>query len=143
MEIPLLQSKLYVYYGDQPFLVGGFPLSQLVFNAFGSLLGAVVITRLAWYFTGARRLLLLVVPFVTFMSSWAVGMPLFLILGTDAAHGVRMLAAAVSAALGLLGIDVLIRFGTGQSRLSPPNALAPNTTERPSTPVVGHSAVGS
>ncbi|CDO90289.1 hypothetical protein [Mycobacterium triplex] len=130
MEIPLLQSKLYVYYGDQPFLVGGFPLSQLVFNAFGSLLGAVVITRLSWFFTGSRRLLLLAVPFVTFMSSWAVGMPLFLVLGTDASHGVRMLAAAVSTTLGLLAIDTLIRLGTGQLRLLPPVPVAPNPTER-------------
>jgi hypothetical protein len=143
MEIPLLQSNLYVYYGDQPFMVGGFPLSQLVFNAFGSLLGAVAVTRYSWFFTGVRQLLLLVVPFVTFMSSWAVGMPLFLILGTDAPHGVRMLAAAVSAALGLIGIDTLIRIGTGQLRLLPPVPLAPNITERSSRADVDHSAVGS
>ena len=129
MEIPLLQSKLYVYYGDQPFMVGGFPLSQLVFNAFGSLLGAVVITRLAWFFTGARQLLLLLVPFATFMSSWAVGMPLFLVLGTDASHGLHMFAAAVSMALGLLGIDGLTRIGTGQWRLLPPQTAATTRNE--------------
>jgi hypothetical protein len=143
MEIPLLQSNLYVYYGDQPFMVGGFPLSQLVFNAFGSLLGAVAITRLSWFFTGARRLLLLAVPFVTFMSSWAVGMPLFLILGTDASHGLRMLAAAVSASLGLLGIDALIRLGTGQLRLLPPGSAVPTTTEPSSEADFNHSAVGA
>jgi hypothetical protein len=120
MEIPLLQSNLYLYYGDQPFRVGGFPLSQLVFNAFGSLLGAVVVTRLSWLFTGARQLLLIFIPFVTFMSSWVVGMPLFLVLGTDASHGLRTFAAAVSMSLGLIGIDTLIRFGTGQLRLIPP-----------------------
>jgi hypothetical protein len=143
MEIPLLQSNLYVYYGDQPFMVGGFPLSQLVFNAFGSLLGAAAITRLSWFFTGARRLLLLAVPFVTFMSSWAVGMPLFLILGTDASHGLRMLAAAVSASLGLLGIDTLIRLGTGQLRLLPPGSAVPNTTEPSSEADFNRSAVGA
>lgn len=141
MEIPLLQSHLYVYYGDQPFLVGGFPLSQLVFNAFGSLLGAVAVTRLSWFFTGRRQLLLLFVPFVTFMSSWAVGMPLFLVLGTDATHGVRLFAAVVSASLGLLGIDILIRLGTGQLRLFPPVTLLPNTTERSSGTDVDRSAV--
>jgi hypothetical protein len=134
MEIPLLQSNLYLYYGDQPFMVGGFPLSQLVFNAFGSLLGAVVITRLSWFFTGVRRLLLVVVPFVTFMSSWVVGMPLFLVLGTDAAHGVRMLAAAVSVALGLAGIDTLIRLGTGEFRLLPPVSATPDTSDVPWQP---------
>ncbi len=143
MEIPLLQSKLYLYYGDQPFVVGGFPLRQLVFNAFGSLLGAVVITGLSWLFTGARRLLLLVVPFVTFMSSWVVGMPLFLVLGTDAPHGVRMLAAVVSMALGLFGIDTLIRFGTGQFRLLPPVAAAQDADGRPLAANPDRSAVGA
>ncbi len=143
MEIPLLQSNLYVYYGDQPFVVGGFPLSQLVFNAFGSLLGAVVITRLSWLFTGPRQLLLLVVPFVTFMSSWAVGMPLFLTLGTDATHGLRMLAAAMSASLGLLGIDTLIRLGTGRLRLIPSVPLVPNTTEHSSGADLDRSTVSA
>jgi hypothetical protein len=143
MEIPLLQSNLYVYYGDQPFVVGGFPLSQLVFNAFGSLLGAVTITRLSWLFTGARRLLLLVVPFVTFMSSWAVGMPLFLVLGTSAPHGVRMIAAAVSASLGLFGIDALIRLGTGQWRLLPPVPAAADPPGRSSQADPARSVVGT
>jgi hypothetical protein len=134
MEIPLLGSHMYVYYGDQPFLVGGFPLSQLVFNACGSLLGAVVVTRLSWWFTGARQLLLLFVPFVTFVSSWVVGMPLFLVLGTDASHGLRAFAAAVSMALGLIAIDTLIRLGTGQLRLLPPAPTAPNTNRRSSPP---------
>ena len=133
MEIPLLGSGLYLYYGDQPFLVGGFPISQLVFNALGSLLGAVVITRLAWLFTGARQLLLLGVPFVTFMSSWVLGMPFFLVLGTDAPHGLRMVAAAVSMALGLIAIDVLIRIGTGEMRLLPTESVATGATSGPKT----------
>jgi hypothetical protein len=142
MEIPLLQSNLYVYYGDQPFLVGGFPLSQVVFNAFGSLLGAVVVTRLSWLFTGARQLLLLLVPFVTFMSSWVVGMPLFLAFGTDASHGVRTFAAAVSMSLGLIGIDTLIRLGTGQLRLLPPVPTVPNTNRRSSAADFDRCVVG-
>jgi len=133
MEIPLLGSGLYLYYGDQPFLVGGFPISQLVFNALGSLLGAVVITRLAWFFTGSRQLLLLGVPFVTFMSSWVLGMPFFLILGTDASHGLRMVAAAVSMALGLIAIDVLIRIGTGEMRLLPAESVKAGGTPGPKT----------
>ncbi|MCV7412445.1 hypothetical protein AWC05_17670 [Mycobacterium florentinum] len=141
MEIPLLQSNLYVYYGDQPFVVGGFPLSQLVFNAFGSLLGAVAVTRFSWFFTGARQLLLLLVPFVTFMSSWAVGMPLFLVLGTDATHGLRMIAAVVSMSLGLVGIDTLIRLGTGQLRRLTPVVALPDTGDKPSGRALDRSAV--
>jgi hypothetical protein len=121
LEIPMLGSGLYVYYGAQPFKVGGFPISWLVINSFGSLLGAVVITRLAWWFTGARRLLMVFVPFATYMSSWVLAMPHFAVTNTDAPNGVRMLAAGLSLVLGLIGIDVLLRIGTGQRRLLPPD----------------------
>ena len=51
LEIPMLSTGLYVYYGDQPFEIGGFPVIWLVINSLGSLFGAVVITRLSWFFT--------------------------------------------------------------------------------------------
>jgi hypothetical protein len=126
LEIPMLSSGLYVYYGDQPFKIGGFPVIWLVINSLGSLFGAVVITRLSWFFTGARQLLLVLVPFATYMSSWVLAMPHFLITNTDAPTGVRMAAAVVSMALGLTAIDVLIRIGTGQQTAriaSPPQPL--------------------
>jgi hypothetical protein len=136
MEIPLLKSGLYLYYGDQPFMIGGFPISQVVFNALGSLLGAVVITRLDWFFTGPRQLLLLFVPFVTFMSSWTLGMPFFLVLGTDAPTPVRYAAAALAMAIGLYAIDVLIRIGTGQLRIARPDDPMPGHPAEPDRPVV-------
>lgn len=71
------------------------------------------------------------------------GYAAFLILGTDASHGLRMLAAAVSASLGLLGIDTLIRLGTGQLRLLPPGSAVPNTTEPSSEADFNRSAVGA
>jgi hypothetical protein len=114
LEIPMLSAGLYVYYGDQPFEIGGFPVIWLVINSLGSLFGAVVITRLSWFFTGARQLLLVFVPFATYMSSWVLAMPHFLITNTDAPAGVRLAAAVISMALGLAAIDVLIRIGTGQ-----------------------------
>lgn len=120
LEIPMLKSGLYIYYGDQPFTIAGFPISWLIINSLGSLFGAVVITRLAWFFTGARQLLIVLVPFATYMSSWVLAMPHFAVTNTDAPSGVRMLAAAASLMLGVIGIDALIRFGTGQMRLLPP-----------------------
>ncbi|MCX2930061.1 hypothetical protein ORI20_07240 [Mycobacterium sp. CVI_P3] len=120
LEIPMLGSGLYVYYGNQPFMIAGFPISWLVINSLGSLFGAVVLTRLDWFFTGARQLLVVLVPFVTYMSSWVLAMPYFAVTNTDAPSAVRMIAAAVSLVLGAIGIDVLIRIGTGQLRLIPP-----------------------
>jgi hypothetical protein len=131
LEMPPLSSKLYLYYGDQPFEVGGFPLSWLVINSLGALFGAVVLTRLSWFFTGTRQLLILLVPFATYMSSWVLAMPHFAITNTDASNGVRMVAAIVSMALGLVAIDVLIRFGTGQARLLPPPSAAVTGRETP------------
>jgi hypothetical protein len=122
LEIPVLSTGLYLYYGNQPFEIGGFPISWLVINSLGSLFGAVVLTRLAWFFAGPRRLLVLLVPFATYMSSWVLAMPHFAITNTDAPTGVRMIAAVVSMMLGLIAIDVLIRFGTGQRRLLPPQS---------------------
>lgn len=122
LEIPMLRAGLYLYYGYQPFAVGGFPLSWLVINSLGSLFGAVVLVRLSWFFTGARQLLLVFVPFATYMASWALAMPHFAITNTDMASGVRMAAAVASMVLGLIAIDGLIRIGTGQWRLLPPQA---------------------
>lgn len=119
LELPMLRSGLYVYYGEQPFTVGGFPVSWLVINSLGALFGAVVITRLDWFFTGARALLIVAVPFATYMSSWVLAMPHFAVTNTDAPTGVRMLAALVSFALGLIAIDFLIRIGTGEKRMLP------------------------
>jgi hypothetical protein len=130
LEIPMLKSGLYVYYGEQPFTIAGFPISWLVINCLGALFAAVVITRLAWLFTGARQMLIVVIPYATYMSSWVLAMPHFLVTNTDAPSWVRMLAAAVSLILGLIAIDVLIRLGTGQLRLLPPE------TTRPSLPAM-------
>ena len=135
LEIPLLRAGLYVYYGYQPFAIGGFPVSWLVINSLGSLFGAVVVVRLSWLFTGARQLLLVFVPFATYMASWVLAMPYFAITNTDMPAGVRMAAAVLSMALGLIAIDGLIRIGTGQWRLLPP--------QKSDTPVDGRTQVYS
>jgi hypothetical protein len=130
LEMPMLSAGLYVYYGYQPFAIGGFPLSWLVINSLGSLFGAVVVVRLSWFFTGARQLLLVLVPFATYMSSWVLAMPHFAITNTDMPAGVRMAAASVSMVLGVIAIDTLIRIGTGQWRLLPPSSLVISENDR-------------
>jgi hypothetical protein len=130
LEIPMLRAGLYVYYGYQPFAIDGFPLSWLVINSLGSLFGAVVIVRLSWFFTGARQLLLVFVPFAAYMASWVLAMPHFAITNTDMPNGVRMAAAALSLALGAIAIDALIRIGTGQWRLRPPQPADTPTENR-------------
>src|SRR5262249_12642470 len=111
--------------------------SWLVINSLGSLFGAVVITRLSWFFTGARQLLLVFVPFATYMASWVLAMPHFAITNTDMPTGVRMAAAVLSMALGVIAIDGLSRIGTGQWRLLPPQISDTPTENR--THVYSHS----
>ncbi|MUL65923.1 hypothetical protein BOO86_15715 [Mycobacterium sp. CBMA 234] len=122
LELPMLGSGLYVYYGNQPLQVGGFPLSWLVINSLGALFGAVLLTRLSWFFTGPRQGLVALIPFATYMSSWVLAMPYFAVTNTDVPGAVRTLAAIVSLALGLAAIDTLIRIGTGKLRFAPPTA---------------------
>ena len=111
LEMPLLASDLYLYYGPQPFMIGGFPISWLVINSFGSMVASVVIVRLSWFFTGTRMLLLLAVPYGTYMASWVVAMPYFATMNAEVSTFTRGVAALVSLGLGLLGLDVLIRLG--------------------------------
>jgi hypothetical protein len=111
LEMPPLANKVYVYYGDQPFMVGGFPLNWLVINALGSLFAAVLVTRFASFFTGPRQLLLVAVPYATYFASWAAHMPLFGTINADVPGPVRWVAAAISAVLGLIAMDALVRLG--------------------------------
>jgi hypothetical protein len=130
LELPMLHSGLYVYYGDQPLRIGGFPLSWLVINSLGAVFSATVITRLGWFLAGPRQLLIIFIPFATYLASWALAMPHFAVTNTDAPAAVRVLAAIVSLIAGLIGIDVLIRIGTGQLRLLPPVSVPMTETPR-------------
>jgi hypothetical protein len=134
IEMPTLASHLYTYYGDQPFEVGGFPLNWLVINSLGSLLASVVIVRGWSFFTGPRALLLLGVPWATYMASWVVGMPYFGTQNADVSTPVRWIGGAVSIVVGLYLIDVLFRIGL---RAAPRGASAAPVTPAPAREVQG------
>jgi hypothetical protein len=110
LEMPPLSNGVYQYYGEQPFEVGGFPLNWLVINALGSLVAAALVTRFHGWFTGPRRALLLLVPWSTYFASWVCHLPLFYALNSEVPSAVRWGAAVLSAVLGLLAMDALIRL---------------------------------
>jgi hypothetical protein len=126
LEIPLLSSNLYVYYGEQPFKVARFPLSWLTINVLGAFLAAVVAARGAAFFRGRRALLLLLVPFAGYMASWVVDMPAFWALHSHAATWVKWCGVGAAIALGVLAIDVLIRVGRVQEAPRPAPAAVPD-----------------
>jgi hypothetical protein len=111
LELPLLSTNLYVYYGEQPFKVAHFPLVWLTINVLGAFLAAVVAVRGAAFFQGRRRLLLLLVPFACYMASWVVDMPAFWALNSNVATWVKWCGVGAAIVLGVLAIDALIRLG--------------------------------
>jgi hypothetical protein len=125
LEMPILANGLYLYYGDQPFMVGGFPLNWLVINSLGSLFASVAVARFAHAFTGARSVLLPAVPYATYFASWVCHLPLFTILNAEVSRPLRWAAAVVSALLGLAAMDALVRLGVGSAaRTSAPDVRA-------------------
>jgi hypothetical protein len=122
LELPLLGTKLYVYYGEQPFKVAHFPLFWLTINVLGAFSTAVVVARFGEFFRGRRALLLLVLPFATYMASWVVDMPGFWALNSHASTAVKWVGVGASMVLGVIAIDALIRFGRAGARAATPDA---------------------
>ena len=117
LELPILAAGVYLYYGSQPFMVGGFPLNWLFINGLGSLLAAVLTHRLSWWFTGARRALLVLVPYATYFASWVCHMPLFITLNAELPAAARWAAALVSAIITVAVMDGLVSIGVAGRRL--------------------------
>jgi hypothetical protein len=111
LEVPLLSTHLYVYYGEQPFKVARFPIEWLTINVLGAFLAAVIAARGASVFRGRRQLWLLLVPLASYFASWIVDMPAFWALGSHASTAVRYCGVGLALVLGVLAIDVLIRVG--------------------------------
>ena len=121
LELPLLSTNLYTYYGDQPFRVAHFPIEWLTINVLGAFFAAVVATRGAAFFASRphRQLLLLLVPFATYMASWVVDMPAFWAINSSASPGVKYAGVGLGIVLGVLAIDGLIRVGLAGPSASP------------------------
>lgn len=111
IELPLLQTDLYQYYGDVPMVIARFPLYWLLINSTGPMLCVAVIYAVPGYFTGWRRPLLLLVPVVTDAAcSVGVGLPVYTALHTPSiSTPVRWLGALASVFIGLVLLDAFAR----------------------------------
>ena len=116
LEVPLLSTHLYVYYGEQPFKVARFPMEWLTINVLGAFLAAVIAARGATFFRGRRQLWLLLVPLASYFASWIVDMPAFWAINSHAATGAKYIGVGAALILGVLAIDALIQVG----RVEPP-----------------------
>jgi hypothetical protein len=112
IELPLLQTDLYQYYGDVPMVIARFPLYWLLINSTGPMLCVAVVYAIPGYFTGWRRPLLLLVPVVTDAAcSIAVGLPVYTALHTPSiSTPVRWVGALISVGIGLVLLDAFARL---------------------------------
>jgi hypothetical protein len=129
VELPVLASGIYSYYGDAPMLIGGFPVYWIVINAVGPLALAVLLLAAGDMFTGWRALYL---PFLPMMfdaaGSVAVGWPIFSALNAHTSAPVRWLAAALTIAIGFATLDLLIAYAARMSAAKAsrrPDAVSP------------------
>ncbi len=116
VELPVLASGIYSYYDDAPLQIGGFPVYWIVINAVGPLALAVLLLATGDTFTGWRALYLLFLPMMCDAAgSVAVGWPIFSALNAQASGPVRWLAAALTIAIGLATLDLLIAYAARKS----------------------------
>jgi hypothetical protein len=116
VELPILASGIYSYYGDAPLQVGGFPVYWIVINTVGPLALAVLLLAAGESFTGWRAVYLLVLPMVCDAAgSVAVGWPIFSALNAQASAPVQWLAAGLTITVGLAALDLLIVYAARTS----------------------------
>lgn len=109
-EFPILAADVYVYYGDQPYRFFGMQPTFFVINVLGAVLGALTMALLEHQLTGARRLLMLVIPGVTQIAAYGVAAPHMFTLSTDLPMGWKYAGTTLTIVLGLLVIDQISRY---------------------------------
>lgn len=121
VEIPIIGSDLYVYYGNPPMEVAGLPLYWLFMNIAGPLETAVILLLAGSYrggvwLRGWRVVLVAALPVsLDAAGSSAVGWPVFSALHAQAGVGVKYLAALVTVGLGVAVLAATISFGAARS----------------------------
>ena len=109
LEVTVLRTALYSYFGYQPLRIGDFPAVWIVLNSVGVALAVAIFMRFRDFFTGPRVLLAVVVAPVCQLAGLWLGTPHFIALNSDASAAVKTVASAVSIAIGLLVLDGIIR----------------------------------
>ena len=119
IEIPLLQTNLYVYYGHggTPMTIARFPLYWLLINTTGPILCAAILFTASDYFKGWRAPFLILLPVVADAAcSVAVGLPIYTTLhAPHVSQAVRWAGALLSCAIGFVILDGLSRWIMAQT----------------------------
>lgn len=119
MEMVILPTNLYYYFGYQPWSFFGMPLFWLAINFAGTTLTAAVLTVTWRYWTGYRQVLVLLLPAATqVLGSYFIGLPVFAALHSDAPNFMIWFAGGLSLALALVVIDILGTISRRSIRLA-------------------------
>jgi hypothetical protein len=103
LEFPGVLTNVYRYYGQEPFYVGNFPLHWAWLNGTGMLAVGFLLHLLVPRLSGARRLLVLLVPVSAFLGSYGItAWPAFLSLNSYMPPVAQHLVDAFSLVLCLL-----------------------------------------
>jgi hypothetical protein len=103
LEFPGVLTNVYRYYGQEPFYVGNFPLHWAWLNGTGMLAVGFLLHLLVPRLSGARKLLVLLVPVSAFLGSYGVtAWPAFMSLNAYMSPVVQHLVDAFSLVLCLL-----------------------------------------
>lgn len=128
IEIPLLPTHLYYYYGyhTPPMTVAHLPLYWLFLNVGGPLLAAVVLLASERFFTGRTMLLAALVPMTSYAAySLAAGWPIFSALhAPHLAQGFVWAAALLTIAISALLLDRIAVFLDARARRQAPGVGA-------------------
>ena len=121
-----LSDNLYVYYGNQPLVLAGFPLFWAPINALGVYVPVVVLTLLSPHMKGWK---LATVPLFTPLLYAAVmgltGMPSIVVINTAAPSWMVPLGGLASTALALTVVFLCVRMLADGSRYNLRQLLRP------------------
>lgn len=133
LEVTMLSTGIYFYFGEQPLRIGLFPAVWLVLNDIGVVLAATVILRFRPFFTGPRVALAAIVPPIAQEVGLWFGTPHFILLNSDQSFALKTVGSLASIVAGLLAVNFLIKFacqgerteGWGTGASSPARSEAP------------------
>lgn len=110
IELPVVGSGVYVYYGYQPYtLFGILPAEWLFINGMAVGGTAMVLHHLPGLYSGRRWPVLVALPCVTQYAGWSVGIPFFAAYNSDLGHPLTWVAATVTMLLGAAAFVALGR----------------------------------
>lgn len=144
LEIPFLQWGMYTYFGDQPFLIGGFPLHWVVFNGLVPVLAGVLMYIAVDRWPSGPKGAGWRVAASPVVSGAILMIPIFPIataLHADVPSAVRYVAAIASIAISVWMLQVCARAAEREKeRLLALGTVAPTAAPAASAHPVGATA---